>query len=103
MEQGQFKSFVGVSAQQPLLKGFTHGAPMASVKTAFEDRIIAFHEYRRHLMTAVTQAEAAYWNLGFAQQVPPTWFRLECRWRGTSSRQAQEAARVGRMSDLDVR
>ncbi len=102
VEQGQFKSFVGVSAQQPLLKGFTHGAPMASIKTAFEDRIIAFHEYRRQLMTAVTQAEAAYWNLGFAQQV----LRMDSDSVQVARdllQTAQEAARVGRMSDLDVR
>ena len=102
VEQGQFKSFVGVSAQQPLLKGFTHGAPMASIKTAFEDRIIAFHEYRRQLMTAVTQAEAAYWNLAFAQQM----LRMDSdstRVARDLLQTAREATRVGRMSDLDVR
>jgi outer membrane protein len=102
VEGGQFKSFVGVSAQQPLLKGFTHGAPMASIRSAFEDRIIAFHEYRRQLMATVGQAETAYWNLAFAQQV--------VRMDADSVKVAQdllatakEAARVGRMSDLDVR
>lgn len=102
VEQGQFKSFVGISAQQPLLKGFTHGAPMGSIRTAFEDRIIAFHEYRRQLMSAVTQAEAAYWNLAFAQEV----LRMDSESVQVARdllTTAKEAALVGKMSDLDVR
>ena len=53
-------------------------------------------------MTAVTQAEAAYWNLGFAQQV----LRMDSDSVQVARdllQTAQEAARVGRMSDLDVR
>jgi outer membrane protein len=102
VEQGQFKSFIGVSAQQPLLKGLTHGAPQASIRSAFEDRIIAFHEYRRQLMAAVTQAETAYWNLAFAQQV----LRMDSDSVKVAQdllQTAREAALVGRMSDLDVR
>jgi len=102
VEQGQFKSFVGISAQQPLLKGFTHGAPMGSIRTAFEDRIIAFHEYRLQLMSAVAQAEAAYWNLAFAQEV----LRMDSESVQVARdllATAKEAALVGKMSDLDVR
>ena len=102
VEQGQFKSFVGISAQQPLLKGFTHGAPMGPIRTAFEDRVIAFHEYRRQLMSAVTQAEAAYWNLAFAQEV----LRMDSESVQVARdllTTAKEAALVGKMSDLDVR
>jgi outer membrane protein TolC len=102
VEQGQFKSFVGVSAQQPLLKGLTHGAPFAAINTAFEDRIIAFQQYRRQLMTTISQAETSYWNLAFAQEAS--------RMNSDSVQvarnlleTAQEGARLGRMSDLDVR
>ncbi|HET6487480.1 MAG TPA: TolC family protein [Spirochaetia bacterium] len=102
VEQGQFQSFVGVTANQPLLKGFTNGAPFASIRTAFEDRIIAFHEYRRQIAATVSQAETAYWNLAFAQEVS--------RMSAASVKVAQDllevskaAASAGRMSDLDVR
>ena len=102
VEQGQYQSFVGVTANQPLLKGFTHGAPFATIRTAFEDRIIAFHEYRRQIAAAVSQAETAYWNLAFAQEVS----RMAAE-SVTVARNlldvSKTAASAGRMSELDVR
>ena len=67
--EDQFESFAGVSAEQPLLRGFTHGAPLAPIRVALQDRYIAFHEYRRQVMDTISQAERAYWNLGFARQL----------------------------------
>lgn len=102
VEQGQYQTFVGVSAQQPLLKGATHGAPTASLKTAFQDRALAFQDYRKQLMSTIAQAEVAYWNLAFAQEasrmaidsVSVARYLLQV---------ATEGVRLGKMSNLDLR
>jgi outer membrane protein len=67
-DAGEFETFLGVSAEQPLLKGFTHGAPTAGLRAARQDRFVAFHNYRKQLMETVTTAETVYWNLAFAQE-----------------------------------
>ena len=68
-EEGEFTSFAGVSAEQPLLRGLTHGAPLASQRVAMRERYIAYHEYRRQVMDTISQAERAYWNLSFAREL----------------------------------
>lgn len=101
VELGQFESFVGITAQQPLLKGATHGAALAPVRTSFVDRKVAFHDYRKQLTTMIARAETAYWNLAFAQRanqmaadsVKNARYLLDV---------ATQGARLGRMSDLDV-
>jgi outer membrane protein len=67
-DKGEFETFLGVSAEQPLLKGFTHGAPTAGLRAARRDRFVAFHTYRKQLMETVTTAETVYWNLALAQE-----------------------------------
>jgi len=102
VEPGQFKAFVGITAQQPLLKGATHGSALAPVRTSFADRKVAFHDYRKQLMTMIARAETAYWNLAFAQRasqmaadsVKNARYLLDVATQGAS---------LGRMSDLDVR
>ena len=96
-----FESFAGVSAEQPLLRGLTHGAPLASQKVAMRDRYVAFHEYRKQLMETISQAERAYWNLGFAQE--------QLRMASDSVRIAQdllsdsqEQLKAGRMTEPDL-
>lgn len=64
----EYEAFLGVSAEQPLLKGFTHGAPTAGLRAARQDRFVAFHTYRKQLMETVTTAETVYWNLALAQE-----------------------------------
>ncbi len=100
-EQGQYQSSITINAQQPLLKGFTHGAPTASIRTAAEDRIIAFQQYRTQLMKIITQAETVYWNLAFAQDAD----RIAAGSVRTAQyllQVAQKGVGVGTMSDLDV-
>ncbi len=99
--QGQFESFVGLSAEQPLLKGLTHGAPLAALRAARQERYIAFHEYRRQLMDTLSKAEQAYWSLAFAQVA----LRMEqdsVRIAENLARDAAEWVQSGRMSDLDL-
>jgi outer membrane protein TolC len=68
-EGAEFESFAGVSAEQPLLRGLTHGAPLASQRVAMQERYIAYHEYRRQVMDTISQAERAYWNLRIAREL----------------------------------
>jgi outer membrane protein TolC len=67
-DEREYETFLGVSAEQPLLKGFTRGAPTAGLRAARQDRFVAFHNYRKQLMETVTTAETVYWNLAFAQE-----------------------------------
>jgi outer membrane protein TolC len=96
-----FESFAGISGEQPLLRGLTHGAPLAAQRVAMRDRYIAFHEYRKQLMETISQAERAYWNLGFAQE--------QMRMASDSVRIAQdlvndcrEQLKAGRMTEPDL-
>jgi outer membrane protein len=101
VENGEFESFLGVSGEQPLLKGLTHGAPLAAQRVAMRDRYIAFHQYRKQLMETISQAEGAYWNLGIAQE--------EVRMAADSVRIARELVddcreqlKAGRMTEPDL-
>jgi outer membrane protein TolC len=64
----EYQSFAGVTFTQPLLKNGGVSATMANARLAALDSDIAFQQYRRQLMVSVSQAEAAYWNLYFAQE-----------------------------------
>jgi outer membrane protein len=97
----EYETFLGISAEQPLLKGFTHGAPTAGLRAARQDRFVAFHSYRKQLMETVTMAESAYWNLAFAQE--------ELRMMSDSVEIARkivddsrERLEAGKMTELDL-
>ncbi len=101
-EDGEFESFFGVSGEQPLLKGLTHGASTAPLRAARQERYIAFHEYRRQLMDTILKAEEAYWNLAFAQLV----LTMEDESLQIAVNLAQDAGvwvQTGKMSELDLR
>lgn len=100
-EQGQYQTFLGVSANQPLLKGATHGAPMASIRASFNDRIVAFQQYRKQLMQMIQKAETAYWNLAFAQQADGI-AADSVRVARYLLNVAEQGAQLGKMSNLDV-
>ncbi len=97
----EYESFFGVSGEQPLLRGLTHGAPMAGVRAAMQDRFIAFHSYRRQLMETISQAESAYWNLSFAQEV----YRMSTDSVEIAKKIVEdnrERVRAGKMTELDL-
>jgi outer membrane protein len=65
---GEFQTFFGFSATQPLLKNAGFSATMAGIRVAALGSDIAFQEYRRQLMVVIGTAEASYWNLYLAQE-----------------------------------
>lgn len=97
---GEYLSRVEVGITQPLLKdGFA--AVMANIRAAAISSDIAFQDYRKALMDAVTKAETAYWDVFLAQQQ-----RL---FANESVRVAEELLKdnrskleVGKASDLEV-
>jgi outer membrane protein TolC len=64
----QYQTFVGATLSQPLLKNAGVGVNMAGIRIAGMDSEIGFQQYRRQLMLTISQAQAAYWNLYFAQE-----------------------------------
>lgn len=64
----QYETFVGVTFTQPLLKNGGIGVTLAALRLAAADSEIGFQQYRRQLMMTVARAEAAYWNMYFAQE-----------------------------------
>lgn len=64
----EYETFVGASVTQPLLKNFGPAATMARIRISALASDISFHEYRRHLMILISQAEAGYWDLYQAQE-----------------------------------
>jgi len=100
-QDGEYQSFLGFSAEQPLLKGATSGAPLAPIRVARQETAVAYQEYRRQLMSVVSQAESAYWNLVYAQQ------RLELARSSTSiarliAEDTKARRGAGRASELDT-
>lgn len=63
----QYQTFVGVTFNQPLLKGAGMTATLANLRLSAMESDIAFQQYRQELMLTVFHAEGAYWNLYFAQ------------------------------------
>ncbi|HEY5553149.1 MAG TPA: TolC family protein [Opitutaceae bacterium] len=64
----EYEANVGVSIEQPLLKGAGPAAAFASMRLAERNADAAFQEYRRQMMQIVAEAEMAYWQLHFAQE-----------------------------------
>ena len=65
---GEYQTFFGLSATQPLLKNAWYPANLAGIRMAAIASDIAFQDYRRQLMLVVSTAEASYWNLYMAQE-----------------------------------
>lgn len=64
----EYETSVGVTLEQPLLKGAGKAATLASLRLAARSSEIAYQDYRRQLMQIVAEAELAYWQLYFAQE-----------------------------------
>jgi outer membrane protein TolC len=97
----QYQSFAGVSITQPLLKNAGQTVTMANIRLAALDSDIAFQQYRRQLMLAISQAEAAYWNLYFAQE-QLTFFKESVGLANTVLSDTQGRLKAGQASQLDV-
>jgi outer membrane protein len=66
--ESQYRTFLGAEVTQPLLRGAWLSANMAGVRIAGVQREKAFHGMRRKIMDIISQTEAAYWDLVFAQE-----------------------------------
>jgi outer membrane protein TolC len=97
----QYESFAGVSFTQPLLKNAGQSVTMANIRLAALDSDIAFQQYRRQLMLAISQAEAAYWNLYFAQE-QLAFFKQSVGLADTVLADARGRLKAGQASQLDV-
>ena len=97
----QYQSFVGLTFSQPLLKNFGPNITMANIRLAALDSDIAFQQYRRQFMLAISQAEAAYWNLYFAQE-QLSFFQQSVALAETVLSDTRERVKAGQASDLDV-
>ena len=63
-----YSATVGVTIEQPLLRGLGFATNLASLRLAARESEIAFQDYRRQLMQVVSAAEMAYWELYYAQE-----------------------------------
>ncbi len=97
----EYKSFLGASVVQPLLKNAGTGVTKANIRVAESDADISFQGYRREMLQVVSEAASTYWDLCLAQE------KLEVR--GESVRIAQEIlrdnrerVRTGKMAETEV-
>jgi len=65
---GEYVTTAGATLTQPLLRNAGIAATMARIRLAALNSDIAYQDYRRQLMLTLSRAEAAYWDLYFAQE-----------------------------------
>ncbi len=97
----EFVTFIGVDVTQPILRGFGKNVTFAEIRLAAAESKIAYEELRRQMMVILSSAEAAYWNLYYAQEQEG--FRLRSL---EVAKKVLEDERVrfeaGRGSEIDV-
>jgi outer membrane protein TolC len=98
---GEYVTFVGLSMVQPLLKNAGTSATMANLRLAAANSELAFQEYRKQLMQLVATAEAAYWELYFAQE-QSKFFDDSVQVAEGLLKDSREGLNVGKTSELDV-
>ncbi|MGV3775042.1 MAG: TolC family protein [Verrucomicrobiales bacterium] len=64
----EYVSTAGITMTQPLLKNFGPGATLVRIRLAAINSDIAYQDYRRQLVLAISRAEAAYWDLYLTQE-----------------------------------
>ncbi|MBU6399082.1 MAG: TolC family protein [Verrucomicrobia bacterium] len=65
----EYSTFGGVTLTQPLLKGAGYAATMAGIRLAAGESDLAYQDYRRQFMLILAQAESAYWDLYYFQDL----------------------------------
>jgi len=100
-EGREYQAFLGMSGEQPLLKGLTHGAPTAGLRAARQSRFVAFHSYRKQLMETVSMTESAYWNLTFAQEEQKM-MSNSVEIARKILEDSRERVKAGKMTELDL-
>ena len=97
----EYQSFVGITLTQPLAKNFGPAYTLAEIRVQAINSDIAFQEYRRQLMTLLTTAEAAYWNLFLSQEQERS-IRESVSVAETVLQDAKTRRDAGKGADLDV-
>ncbi|WP_415910811.1 TolC family protein [Oleiharenicola sp. Vm1] len=96
-----YDTFGGVSARQPLLRGFGFGTTTAQIRIAMAGRDISEWAFRASVINTVTNVIFAYYDLNFAQAN----LRTAIRFRDLAAsllEENQKRFKVGAMSDYDV-
>ncbi len=96
-----YSTSVGLSIEQPLLRGLGLTANLASLRMAAKQSEIAFQEFRREMMRVVSSAEMAYWELYYAQESMKL-SRESVAIAETLLKDSQTRFEAGRGSQLDV-
>lgn len=99
--KGEYQTFAGISLTQPLLKNAWFPATLANIRLAAVASEIAYQEYRRQMMTIISTAEAAYWNLYMAQE-QVRFFRDSVALAESLVADNREKLKTGRGSELEV-
>ncbi len=97
----EYESNLGLKVDQPLLKGIARYSPLAPVRLARNEELIAFHAYRKQMISVVSSVESAYWDLALAQEL----HRIAAdsvRIANEIAADARQRMSVGKMSDLDL-
>jgi outer membrane protein TolC len=98
---GEYQSFFGLSAVQPLLKNIGAAGVMAGIRLAAISNKIAFQEYRRGMMNVVSATEASYWNLYLAQE-QVRFFEESVKTAGTILKDNQTRLEAGKGAEIEV-
>jgi len=96
-----YASFAGVSARQPLLRGFGFGATTAQLRIAMTDRRSSEWQFKQSVIDTVTNVMFAYYDLAFAQAQ----LRAALESRALAAQLVEENIKrnkVGSMSEFDV-
>ena len=97
----EYRTFLGGSLTQPLLKNGGIKTTTANIRIAEADSDVAFQSYRQEMMLVVSNAAAAYWDLSLAQE--------KLKMRKDSVHVAEqilednrERFRTGKMAEIEV-
>lgn len=97
----EYESTLGLNVEQPLLKGFTRQAALATIRIARLDVLIAFHAFRKQLISVISSVQSAYWDLVLAQERNRIAID-SVRIAQDILTDARERVQVGKMSDLEL-
>ena len=96
-----FSTFAGVSARQPLLRGFGFGATTAQIRIAMTNRAISEWAFKQSVIDTITRVIFAYYDLNFAKGA----LRSAMRSQEIAAQLVDENEKrfkVGSMSEYDV-
>lgn len=96
-----FETFAGVSARQPLLRGFGFGATTAQIRIAMTNRAISEWAFKQSVIDTITRVIFAYYDLNFAKGA----LRSSIRAQEIAAQLVDENEKrfkVGSMSEYDV-